>query len=752
MSELQSINFTVDSELLRELGERLVGRQYIALAELVKNSFDADATRVEIRIQDDSIEVADNGHGMTKEDFMSRWMRVGSTHKVQEMTSPVLKRRLTGSKGVGRLAVQFLASELELNSVPNRQRPSQGTTGQELYALVDWDTAVQAGELTQATALYELRQLGSVSFPLQKPHGTRVTLRKLKHEWNPKEFEDLAREIWFLQPPFRSLTGTSDIEDASFEVDLRSPDPDAVTLFNTQIARILELYTSRVVGKLLPKDDSCLPKDKSESKPFTRELSLSLELEGGRTQPYKLSLPVRGDEPCLIDSLDFEVRIFTLQYRQPYGIPVQQARDYMTQWGGVHIYDAGFRIPYAGPAADWLNLEFDHSHRLTQSQLLPADLNVHMGLNFLPTNSRVLGVVNIDTTHEARMAALNDVSSGQHLQIQVSRDRLVSNEAFHQLQDAVRFALDYYATRLAALRLTEKASQRKVSTSSFLVSDVWDVLEEHESEIPVKVATELRVALDKTVESIREQADWTRRQSGLLGAMATVGTTAIAFNHQLDQQLGVLEYHADSLDNLVDVDPDIRETIGPIVASIKTWIQDVRDTRAIFSQITDERNRKEVTRFRARPLFQSMAENMRPILRGVRVDVSEVDRDMLLPNATFPIWMAIFHNLLMNASNAMLDSETKRIAVSSHMSCRDRAIRFHDTGVGIDLDKAESLFKPLIRGLEISAERRALGFGGTGLGLAIVRMLAADVGATVRFTRPKAPFSTCFELAWQEES
>ena len=129
MSELQVIHFTVDSELLRELGERLVGRQYIALAELVKNSFDADATRVEIRIQDDSIKVSDNGHGMTEEDFASRWMRVGSTHKIHEMTSPLLKRRLTGSKGVGRLAVQFLASELELTSVPDESRRPEGVNG-----------------------------------------------------------------------------------------------------------------------------------------------------------------------------------------------------------------------------------------------------------------------------------------------------------------------------------------------------------------------------------------------------------------------------------------------------------------------------------------------------------------------------------------------------------------------------------------------------------------------------------------------
>ena len=748
---MQTINFTVDSELLRELGERLVGRQYIALAELVKNSFDADATKVEIRIRDDSIEVSDNGHGMTRDDFAGRWMRVGSTHKVHEKTSPLLKRRLTGSKGVGRLAVQFLASELELTSVPNGERVPEESSEQELFAMVDWESAVQAGELTRATALYEMRKPDDAVFPQKKTHGTIVKLNKLKHEWNPEEFEDLAREIWFLQPPFRSLTGASELKDGGFEVDLSSPDPTAVALFNTQMARILDLYTSRIVGRLPPKDDSDMPKDDSIGRRSKRELSLFLELEGQATRPYKLAVPVRGEDSCMIDSLDFEIRIFTLRYRQPYGIGVQQAREYMAQWGGVHIYDAGFRIPYAGPAADWLRLEFDHAHRLTQSQLLPADLNVHLGLNHLPTNSRVLGVVNIDTSRESRRAAANGVAQGQHLQIQVSRDRLVSNRAFHQLQDTVRFALDYYATRLAARRLSEKASRQEVAASSFLVRNVWDVLEKHESEIPPKVATELRTELDKTVESLREQADWTKSQSGLLGAMATVGSTAIAFDHQLNQQLSLLEYHAETLDNLVGASPEIRETVGPVAVNIKNWIQGVRDTRAIFSPITDERYRTKVARFRARPLVRSMADNMRSILRGVRVDVSEVDREMLLPNATYPIWMAIFHNLLMNASNAMLDSDVKQIGVSSTISGKDRSIRVQDTGVGIDLNRAESLFEPLKRGLEISSERRALGFGGTGLGLAIIRLLATDLGATVRFIRPEAPFSTCFELAWREE-
>ena len=422
----------------------------------------------------------------------------------------------------------------------------------------------------------------------------------------------------------------------------------------------------------------------------------------------------------------------------------------MGKWGGVHIYDAGFRIPYAGAEADWLNLEFDHSHRLTQSQLLPAELNVRMGLNYLPTNSRVLGVVNIDTTREARVASRNHLPSSQHLQIQVSRDRLVDNRPFRQLQDTVRFALDYYATRLAALRMEEKLANQAVETPTFLVDNVWNILEQHEDEIPKSVGNQLKTELEKTIDTIREQSEWTRNQSGLLGAMATVGATAIAFDHQFNQQLNILEDHATSLEDSIEKNPDLKVSIGSISDCIKKWIQNARDTRAIFSPISDERNRTAVGRFKAKSLVEDMSCNLLPILRGVRVEVSDIDSDLLLPETSYPVWMAIFHNVFINASNAMLDSEKKRISVSSFKSGKRRGIRVQDTGVGIDLDEADGLFEPLKRGLEISPERRALGYGGAGLGLAIVRMLATDLKADVRFVKASAPFNTCFEMAWKE--
>ena len=748
MAVAREIAFTVDSQLLRELGERLVGRQYIALAELVKNSYDADATKVEIRFENDCITVSDNGHGMTAGEFERRWMRVGSTHKKDEVTSRVLGRPLTGSKGVGRLSVQFLAGYLDLVSAPKIDTTHESTSPSGFHADVDWDSAVDAGELTSATAQFRPADPGSDAFPLGNPHGTTVRLTRLKQPWTADEFERLAREIWFLQPPFRAMTGTGNAEEGGFEVDLAAPDPEIVSRFQTQMSRIMDLYRSRIVGRLLPADAT----DKT---PCRREVQLSLELNRGPAQPHKYSLPVGDTGPCLIDSLEFEIRVLNLAGRQGYGIHVQTARDYMSQWGGVHIYDAGFRIPYAGPDADWLRLEVDHSHRRNRSDLLPEDLQVRLGLNHLPRNSRVLGVVNINTSHEEAVAQPDGsagIQGNQHLQIQVSRDRLVSNDAFQQMRDAVRYALDYYATRLRVKQMEEATAERTVETPASLAQNVWDVLFEHENEIPKPVVAKLKTELEKTIDAVRDQSEWSTKQSGLLGAMATAGATAMAFNHQFNQQLNVLEHHATELANAANEGVGLTRTVAVISENIHAWIRDARNTRSIFSPVADERNRTATGRFKAKPLIASLAGNLRPILREVTIEVNDVDADLLLPHTSYPVWMAIFNNVFMNAHNAVLDSDSKRISVSSFMKGRRAGIRIQDTGVGIDLEKSETLFQPLQRSLEISSDRRELGYGGTGLGLAIIRMLATDVKADVCFVEPTVPFMTCFEMAWTEGS
>ena len=186
--DFKYIEFSVDAQLLRELGERLVGKPHVALGELVKNAYDADATRCVIKFGDDSIEISDDGNGMSYDEFVGKWMRIGSTHKRDEKSSPRLRRRLTGSKGIGRLAAQFLGGSIDLISEP--RNPRAGTVS----AKVNWEEAYSKGSLIEAGAwLKEGGKRGELPHGFQ--HGTVITIHDLKDQWSPEQFRELAAEL-----------------------------------------------------------------------------------------------------------------------------------------------------------------------------------------------------------------------------------------------------------------------------------------------------------------------------------------------------------------------------------------------------------------------------------------------------------------------------------------------------------------------------------------------------------------------------
>jgi hypothetical protein len=213
----ETARFRADSALLRELGERLVGQPHIALAELIKNSYDADATVCEIALEHDSITVTDNGHGMTRSEFLDHWMTIGTRNKQERNTSRDFGRSVTGSKGVGRLSAQFLAHDLEIVTAPKVGRAEQ------LRATVDWDEAVEAGLLTEARAFYRIEPR-TIVFPEASQHGTRVVMKRLKQGWDAERVKDLGRQLWMIQSPlpqYGRLT-TESIDPHAFRVELSS--------------------------------------------------------------------------------------------------------------------------------------------------------------------------------------------------------------------------------------------------------------------------------------------------------------------------------------------------------------------------------------------------------------------------------------------------------------------------------------------------------------------------------------------------
>ncbi len=116
---MKNYRLTIDLATLKHLGIGLYSNIPAVLSEVVANSWDANAHRVDISIDDaaTSISVMDDGWGMTEGDINNRFLKVGY-RKRDDPTAPKLKGRLPmGRKGIGKLALFSIADSIEVHSV-----------------------------------------------------------------------------------------------------------------------------------------------------------------------------------------------------------------------------------------------------------------------------------------------------------------------------------------------------------------------------------------------------------------------------------------------------------------------------------------------------------------------------------------------------------------------------------------------------------------------------------------------------------
>ena len=438
--------------------------------------------------------------------------------------------------------------------------------------------------------------------------------------------------------------------------------------------------------------------------------------------------------------------MFKLSGRQAGGVSVQDAREYFEQFGGVLVYDAGFRLPYYGVQQDWLGIEFDHSHRRYRSSLLPEQLQVRRGLTDLPSQGRLFGVVEIDTGHEASSATRQQRKAGEYLKIQVTRDRLVANRAYEELRDAVRWSLDYYATR-QRLREQEHTDLRRPNRSPADVVDsvrslVAEALEAHPDDETLTALDDECRRLSKTISKEREADAATQ---ALLAPLASVGMAALALEHDARKELRRARSLLKRLHRMVrkSGDADARH----LADEMGDWLRRAEESRRLFMPLLDEDDRTEVEALSACRVLSQVAENVRPLAPTLAVSL-DVPKDIALPPATFAEWSSLFQNVLINASNATLDADEPAAHCTGGRTGRSTWLRIHDNGVGVDVGDSESLFEPFCRAVRISDERRSLGLGGRGLGLTIVRMIAERRRAKASFVEPQVPWTTTFQLSW----
>lgn len=749
--------FTVDAALLQELGERLIGRPHIALAELIKNAYDADATTCEVEIEKDRITISDNGEGMDEGTFTSLYLRLGTQHKREAISSKRLGRPLTGAKGVGRLATQFLGAKLKIESCrENSKSPA-------VVASIDWSKIVSGEELARFPVNTDTKdRKGIEAFPDGSRHGTRIIIENLRAELDDEDVRELGREVWLLRPPFNQFGRDGSHKDRddpkNFEIRFLSENESLEERFDEIFDDLTKrVWRAKISGRIengRELDTGFIEVEFRDGYPtnspyevFSDSVELSRLKALDTRADQSTGNPEQFGKP-LLNSIEYTIYVYRLERKQAASVPLTELREYLMKFGNVSIYDAGFRLPYYGIDTDWLLNARDQARRLSVSSLLPSKWGLETRyLLELPAPGRIFGVVEVNTSIEGRVAKKSGAKPGEWLEIQAGRDRLHDNPAYGQLQAFVRYGLDLYANRYAArsVRAAESVADREPVERKY--KRVVQVLEQNRDQISEVVYGEAIKEAKEAEKAAKSQDNQFTQRIAAIAPLAAAGMTALAMTHELNREVRFLQSAERRLRNIAK--EHRLSDLSDEADQLRSSLDRLRALQSLFSPLLSAEDREERARLRVDPVVRGVVDGMAPLTPGLEI-VTRIDEDVRFPPAPLAVWNALLQNVIANAWNACLASSTAKVEIVGFENASDGVLWVSDTGTGIDLDDAERMFDAFERKLEVPREQASLAIGGQGLGLAIVRMLAETHKAEVAFVEPEKGYATTFQMKWRK--
>lgn len=341
------LQFKISSALKNIIGSDLISDDFIAVFELVKNSYDAHATKVEItfdKIYSDNakIIIKDNGKGMSYDDLIEKWLFVAYSAKKEGTEEDSydyrdkikVKRAYAGAKGIGRFSCDRLGGELYLETIKDEPNAKVETL------LTQWDKfeGNLKEEFVNISVLHET--IPKSSYTIDR--GTVLEISYLKSDWNKDKFLELKNALAKLINP------NTQLEEDEFSIELIVPDEIENDKKETQYHNIvngeiqnlifdtLELKTTKIVSRVFSRDEGGI------------ETSL---IEGGKLV-YKIIEENKYDNLFNVDcELYFLNHSAKLTFKKRMGVD-------SVSYGHVFVYKNGLRIyPYGDRYEDPLKMD-----------------------------------------------------------------------------------------------------------------------------------------------------------------------------------------------------------------------------------------------------------------------------------------------------------------------------------------------------------------------------------------------------------
>jgi signal transduction histidine kinase len=729
-----TLSFTIESRILRELGERLVKQPEVAVLELVKNAYDADATECAIAyIAPQSISVSDDGLGMTLDRFADGWMRIGTSSKDAVSFSEKYSRLVTGEKGIGRFAVRFLGRGLRLESVaddPKRKRRTR------LTADFDWPKFDRHEDLGKVKVPYRLEGVAD-----DVPTGTTLLITQLRAEAGRLDLKKVRTGSLGVLTPLRSLfpkrtssgDDDSDVADTSDPGFLLKIQQDADQEGGDVAALILSSFVLRATLRLDGNRVTLRVYSRGESKPY-----ISI-IDAFRNELNKLYADIRF----------FPRRTGTFT-KMP--VDGRLAQSWVVANAGVAIFDRNFRVqPYGTSSDDWLQLQADAARNRREprspiaakhfpmSQQVKASTSENWMLR-LPQSAQLVGLVQVDGRRSAIASSDND----KGLVAAADREGFVENEAFEQLRVLVRGAVEAIAYADRKIQLEEEKTKRKALLAS-IRRETRSAIDEVQANPNIAAADKARIvtALAQTQQLAERQEQSAREREQQLEVMSLLGVVAGFMTHEFGVALQELEAAHKELIVLAKSHPKLAAAVVRFDAHIRSLKEFVTYSSGYIHGAKTQPAKPYPAKPRlqqVKRIFGRYAEE-----RGISVEIS-AENDLMAPLVPAALYNGLALNLYTNALKAVTAKAGKApgtIAFRAWNDDRWHYLEVSDTGIGIPSALRERVFDPLFTTTD--SNRDPLG-SGMGLGLALVRRGAEAFGGRAEIVEPPPDFATCVRV------
>lgn len=727
--------FSVEASLLEELGERLVAFPEVALTELIKNSYDADAHKCTVTLDKDEIVVKDDGNGMSEDEFLNFWMVVGTKSKIRNTKSRKLQRKVSGSKGIGRFSVRFLGSNLHLSTTA----VGTGNIKYRIDATFDWNKSDNQQSLSKIEIEYTVSKVSS-----SVKSGTTLTISKLRSGVAESDLGvirtstlELTSPLTGLEkPPFAELASA----DTGFNVEIVTAQNDGGDSTESVADSVLKGYVARARLELLTggKLNVKIFFDRSTAVIYSKTIDLKIHFH-----------EFRLDTPLFIDIRYFPTRKGTFA-----GLDVNgwAAKNWFKENCGVAIVDNGFRIlPYGAGTDDWLKLNFDKARNVRNEWRSEIMKNLHPlppeasdprnnPMLYLPNSGQVFGAVFV-----ASGPTINKKDSDFQLIPSMDRQGYVQNTAFKRVRDITRFGLELIAyfdhTRIRETEEKEIANQLK-SAEEDLAAAIKEIQKSPSiaAEEKTRLCSLLRVAATgySEVEKYRKSAQESLEMMSLLGVLAGFMT------HEFEQTLFKLSDAVSILKKLARSHDELKGNASKLEESKKHLETYLEYSRLFTEKVSDHSSHDFLVKPQIQLVLDTLA--MPRDKHDIEVDLQMSD-DTIGPAVPIAAYSGILLNLLSNAFKALIarsDNTPRKVRIVAVSDGSTHRLIVADSGVGIPNRLRERIWEPLFT----TTKRGANPLGsGMGLGLSLVKRVVANVGGKISLMEsPPAGFVTAFEI------